>query len=131
VDSQRFDVPIPKGMRIYVGDFAVAGLEHRMGNFRKAFRSDSVRIGLVAEKNNRYDRNAIAVVALKPRFFFGEKQLFLGYVPKEYARQIIAAGVLPDLLFRLRNIWRGDSGRVNLYADLLGPKDKYENFRNA
>lgn len=125
----NFLPPIPKGYRIFNGRLSVAGIEYRRDDAIRFAKSADQALALEREPNNMHDANAIKVIGISHG-----KHYFIGYVPKEIAEQIVCSGHLMDAVQpRLERIWHTDSGYVNITFQIIGPKDKreqYDDFRN-
>lgn len=126
--KERFKVPIPDGYRVFEKEFSIAGSQHYKQNYQKVFKKGDLEIGMDPEAENKFDPNAIAVVATARGFFGSKKSVTLGYIPGEIAATIADSKVLHSLLFRTKSIFITPSGFIEMKADLLGPKDRYEAY---
>jgi hypothetical protein len=119
----RFLPDIPEGMRIYVADEEVAGVEHRLSNVRAFTKGQNQELRLEREPNNRHDPNAIKVVGIYKGWFFTHSVHF-GYVSAEVAKLIAEQDIFSQIRPRLKNIWWGGYVRdyIVVRFDILGPK---------
>ena len=93
----------------------------RLSELEKALKPGEAAFQLHSEPTNSHDTNAIKVVVAREGFF-ETKHHHVGYVPKDIAAEIAAAGNLSSLRFRPKTLWIGDINMVNLYEDILGPR---------
>ena len=128
--SKYFKVPIPKGYRIFFDEMEVAGVSFRKSDVVKAFLGKQVALAIEAEPRNKFDKNALKVIAFK-KGFFRKKKLHLGYIPKEIASVIAERDLNHDLLPRPKELWVGDRGGMKIVIDILGLKDEYNKLNNA
>lgn len=124
--EKRFKLPIPKGYRIYYPEMSVAGTSFRLKNVRKAFSARSVVLILIPEPTNKFDLNAIKVVA-KTKKWFLDWEYHIGYVPSEIAEDIKDKKI-DALTPRLKKVWIGNRGGCSIIIDLLGLKSAYADY---
>lgn len=122
--SKYFKVPIPKGYRIFFSEMEIAGVSFRKSDVIKAFHGKDVALAIEAEPSNKFDKNALKVIAFK-KGFFRKKKLHLGYIPKEIASVISDQDLNHDLLPRPKEFWVGDRGGMKVVIDILGLKNEY------
>src|SRR5699024_7502577 len=79
----------PKGTPKKVAEFvSVAGVQRNQDDAIKVISGDTFSFKLEKEPNNPYDKNAIKVIGIFEASG-EEKSLFIGYVPKEVAKEIV------------------------------------------
>lgn len=106
--------PIPKGMRIEWPKVQAKGLfAHKEAVIRFAHGSDH-QIKLRPEPANEHDRNAIQVIGIDQA-----GPHMIGYVPRDVAASIAEPGLTEEILGRIRHIWVGDYGGVDVKFDIL------------
>lgn len=123
-----FKEPIPKGMRIFVKQFEVMMAKEYINQIEKIANSKTPEIVLESEPKNKYDTNAIKVLA-KKKVLFWEITLMLGYLPRDLAKFITEYNLIKNLIPRAKSIWFGDEGGFSFTIDLLGNKDDYESYK--
>ena len=128
-ENKRFNVPIPKGYQIFFNEMEVSGVGFRRKNATKALSGRSVDLAIEPEPSNKYDSNALKVIAFKKVWFFFQRKLLIGYIPKEIAAEISRKKIANDILPRLKYVWIGDSGVIKIYIDILGKKYLYKGFK--
>lgn len=97
-------------------------------SFRKADATSFAKSGtkwlkLEREVGNKHDKNAIKVVGCS-KGFFGTKCRFIGYVPKDVSKLVVANGFFGQVQPRLLKTYVGSRGFVEILFQLLGPKGK-------
>ena len=128
--SKYFKVPIPKGYRIFFSEMEVAGVSFRKSDVIKAFHGKEVALAIEAEPSNKFDKNALKIIAFK-KGFFRKKKLHLGYLPKEIASVIADQDLNHDLLPRPKDLWVGDRDGMKIVIDILGMKNEYSKFKSV
>ncbi len=123
-----FKEPIPKGLRIFVKQFEVMMAKEYISQIEKIADSKSPEIVLEPEPKNKYDKNAIKVLARK-KILFWENTLMLGYLPRGLAKFITEYNLINSLMPRAKSIWFGDEGGFSFTIDLLGKKDEYKSYK--
>lgn len=121
---------MPEGMRMFERDFSVSGASIRIRALQKAIGLKSCEVAIEPEPRNKYDRNALKIVFVTRGWFLTHRH-HVGYIPREIAAQVARSDLLNHVLVRPRTAWIGDSHTFRLYADLIGPKDKYKNYLKA
>ena len=118
----RFLPPIPDGMSIMAADIEVAGIPYRKAAALAFARGKQQYLELEREPSNPHDPNAIKVIGVS-KGLFGWKRHFVGYVPRETAKEIAEEGLLDAIIPRLRNIWAGGYVQDVVYVrfDILKP----------
>ena len=119
----RFLPDIPGGMRIWVTDVEVAGIQHRLSAARAFAKGRSHELLLEREPRNRHDTNAIKVIGVYEGWFFTHS-VHIGYVPADIAKLVADRGDFDQLRPRLKNIWWGGYVRdfIVVRFDILEPK---------
>jgi len=115
--------PIPAGYQIYIKNAEVVGIKYRKDDFLKFAHSDDQALELEPEPNNPKDQNAIRVIGTTKT-----GRYFIGYVPKEDARQIANSGLAATVKARLVRIYIGKSGFVDMRWQIVGPKKDKKHF---
>jgi hypothetical protein len=95
----RFLPAIPEGMRIFMADMEVAGVQHRLANARAFAKGRDHELRLEREPNNRHDPNAIKVIGIYRGWFFTHS-VHIGYVPAEEAKLIAQRGMFAQIQAR-------------------------------
>lgn len=121
-----FSVPIPKGKRIFVHDFKVAGASYRVDSLRDFVGRENIALMLKVDSDNPHDQNAIQVIAIKKRLLFGVSEKHVGYIPKRLAKLIVDLSLSDRMIPRAKSLWIGDRGGVSFVIDLLGDKTLYK-----
>jgi len=122
----KFDLPIPKGQRNFVSQFDLAGTWNYTDGISKMMKNPDSKILLVPEPTNRYDKNAIKVVAVVKGWFGFSSEKILGYVPKHLTAQVRHAREL-GCSIRPMNMWVGDYDNDSRFTmALTGDKSKYD-----
>lgn len=119
----RFLPEIPVGMRIWVADEEVAGIQHRLAEARAFAAGRNLELLLEREPSNRHDPNAIKVVGVYKGWFFTHR-VHIGYVPADIAKVVTERGDFDQLRPRLKNIWWGGKARdyIIVRFDILEPQ---------
>lgn len=128
----RFLPPIPEGMRIMEADIEVAGIPYHKAAALAFARRQQQYLELEREAGNQHDPNAIKVIGVS-KGWIGWQRHFLGYVPRETAKQIAEEGLGNAIVPRLRNIWAGGYVQDVVYIrfDILKPKPVKESATKA
>lgn len=113
---------IPKGYRIFES-FSPAGLARYKPAFNEFYEGRDHRFELEPDPSNLHDKNAIRVLGCS-----SSGKHFIGYIGRDLAKQIAETGALEYLVPRIGRIYRSDSGYVDAQFQLLGPRDKYDDF---
>ncbi len=127
-ENSRFKTVIPKGQRIFVPEFEVAGASYRLEALSHWSNRGSIPLVLEMDPNNPHDKNAIKVIALRKRFLFGVAEDHVGFIPRKLAKLIVDLELASKLKPRAKSLWIGDRGGVCLAIDLLGDKYLYTSF---
>lgn len=125
--NERWKVAIPEGYRVYEKEFAISGVEHHKDNFMKMLKKGDVSFGMREDRDNKFDPNAIMVIGNR-KFFFGNTEKQIGFVPAEIASRIADSKLFGQLMMRPKAFYAGDEGRCEFRVDLLGPKDLFEKY---
>lgn len=118
-----FHEPIPTGYQIYIKNAELVGIKFRKDDFLKFANSVDQALELEAEPNNPKDQNAIRVIGTTRT-----GRYFIGYVPKEDARQIVNSGLASSVKARLVRIFIGKNGFIDMRWQILGPKKDKKHF---
>ena len=123
----RFLPDIPEGMRIFLADEEVAGVQHRLSNARAFARGRNQELRFEREPGNPHDPNAIKIIGIYKGWFFAHS-VHIGYVPAEVANVIAERGMFSLIRPRLKNIWWGGYIRdyIVVRFDILEPKPPRE-----
>ena len=122
----NFLPPMPKGFQIFAPRLTVAGIQYRIDDAKQFAQGSNQTLALEREPDNAHDPNAFRVVGL-----WRERRVFIGYVPKAPAEQIVGSGLLESVRARLERIYLGSNGFVDVTFQIVGPKEKkgqYEDF---
>lgn len=124
--QQRFLPPIPKGLQIYAGHgvgISVVGIQYRRHDALR-FAADSDQTLLFErEPHNPQDPNAIKVIGV-----CGSSRDFIGYVPRDWASQLIEGELAEIVQPRLVSIWCSGGGYVDIAFQIIGPKERKIDF---
>lgn len=114
---------IPEGMGVLTSDLVVAGTSFRLNDAKAFARASSCWLELEREPTNRHDPNAIRVLGCSPGWFGRVKKRFVGYVPREVAKEIAKHDLyVRHLKARLIQIFVGDYDFVEITFDILAPE---------
>jgi hypothetical protein len=119
----NFHDPIPTGYQIYIKNADIVGIKHRKMDFLRFALSDEQGLELEPEPNNPADQNAIKVIGTAKT-----GRYFIGYVPREDAKQIVNSGLAADVRARLVRIFIGKNGYVDIRWQIIGPKKDKQKF---
>lgn len=128
--NERWNVDIPDGYRIYEREFPIAGIQHHRKDFIGIMRKGNMTFGMEKDPANRFDPNAVRVVAAR-KTLFGNKKRTIGYIPAEIASQIADSKLFSKLMMRPKAFYIGDNGYVDFKVDLLGPKEDHDAYANV
>ena len=125
--DMRFLPDIPEGMRIFIADEEVAGVQHRLSHARAFAKGCNHELRFEREPSNRHDPNAIKVIGIYKGWFFTHS-VHIGYVAAETAESIVERGMFCQIRPRLKNIWWGGYVRdyIVVRFDILSPKPPRE-----
>lgn len=125
--SLDFLDPIPDGYQIFERDLIVAGVQHIKKDALKFSKGSKQSIALEREPNNKYDSNAIKIMGIS-KGFLSSKRFFIGYVPKEFAKQIVSTKVMGSVKARLDRIYIGEKDFVEIRFQILGEQSKKKQY---
>lgn len=129
--KEYYKVDIPDGYRIFEKEFEIAGIHHRKKDFIKVMKKGAlVEFRLSAEPNNPKDKNAIQVRG-KRKGLFGQIDKTIGYLPASISSYVADSGLLSKIKIRPKRLYIGKGGYVEFIADILGPKELYEKYKNV
>jgi hypothetical protein len=123
--------PIPEGFEIFEERLDVAGIRFRKDDARAFIESSGGWLEFERDAANVHDSNAIRILGCTKGLIFGTTRRFLGYVQSEVAKAIIQGGYWGQVQPRLLKTWVGDTGFVEIVFQLLGPKGKKYEIRQA
>lgn len=129
-DQKRFKSPVPKGYRIAVNEFPIAGASRYSVGIEGMMGKRELELYLQAEPDNKHDANAIQVWCHGRGWFLRRLEMF-GHLPRELAAVVAESGLVDELVPRLKRIWVGDRGGAVVEIDLLIPKTLYERLQQA
>lgn len=119
---------IPSGFQIFENRLTPAGI-----SFREADAADFASSGgngwleLEREPGNLHDEHAIKVIGCT-KGFFGTKRRFVGYVPKEIAKDIVTRGFFSEVRPRLTHARITRDGFAVIEFQILGPKARKKEY---
>lgn len=116
---------IRKGYQIFVSNMSVEGIQFRKDVVNQFIDDSNQRIKLEAEPSNQADENAIKIVGEGDR-----GKYHLGYVSKEVALKLAKTECLPYVYARLMRIYRGEQKFIDITYQIVGQKDKKEQFES-
>ena len=125
-EGTNFLPPIPKGFRIYSARLSVAGTQYRHADALRFADGSDQALALERESDNTHDSNAIRVIGVERG-----TRWFIGYVPRDEAKQVVGSGLAGVVQGRLERIWRSDDGYIYVGFQIIGPKDRkaqYDDF---
>ncbi len=121
--TKSFDHPIPDGHQIFVQHGTIAGEQHRKEAVLAFTQAGHQALALEREPDNPHDPNAIRLIGKS-----GTESFFLGYVPKDLAKQIVTTGLADEVKPRLRRIYVAENGYTDIQFQLTGPKASKKAF---
>jgi len=124
--SKSFLPPIRQGYQIYLNRLEVAGVNHRMSEALRFFKSSGQKLTFERE-NNKHDENAIKIIGLSKGLIFKQKA-FIGYVPKDVAKQIVKTGSTQSVYLRLDRMFLSKAGYLEINFQLMGLKEEKAHF---
>ncbi|RVU86302.1 hypothetical protein EOL70_02310 [Leucothrix sargassi] len=129
--KRYYDVEIPKNHRIYEQEFGIEGIQYKKDNFH-AVNTPGAKLvfALKRDKKNPKDANAISIIAIKKGFFWDTEKP-IGYVPAKIAAYIADTGLIKSLVIRPKRSYVSDDGFIEFSFDILGPKDKYDQYKSV
>jgi hypothetical protein len=119
---------IPKGYEIFTGA-DVAGVRHYKSDALSFIYCKEKWLELKREPNNKYHKNAIAVIGCS-KGLLRDNQCCIGYVPAKIAERLVTLGMEDKVIPRLVNIYVGAGGPIYITFQLLGPKEIMSQFKN-
>jgi hypothetical protein len=123
--SQNFSPENPPNSSVYQTTL-VSGIFFRKLDVRGFFAGSSHRLEFEREPNNKHDKNAIKVIGIS-----SEKRYFIGYVPKDYAKQIVDAGLDSVVHPCLRRIFCNSHDLYEVRFEIVGPSELRKQFQDA
>ena len=123
--SKKASEDIRKGYRIFVSTMSVQGVQFRKDAANQFINDSNQRLTLEAEPNNQSDVNAIKIIGEGNR-----GRHHLGYVPKDVALKLAKTECLPFVYARLMRTYRGEQNYIDITFQVVGLKDKKEQFDN-
>lgn len=129
--KEYYKVDIPEGYRVYERDFEVAGIQYRKANFVKVMKKGAlVTFSLRPESENPKDENAIQVRGAR-KSFLGTIDKHIGYIPAPIASHISDSNTLDHVKIRPKKLYVNENGFVEFVVDLIGPKERYEQYKSV
>ena len=123
--SQNFTPDSPPNSSVYQTTL-VSGIFFRKSDVRGFFAGLDHKLEFEREPSNKHDKNAIKVIGIS-----SQKRFFIGYVPKEYAKQIVDSG-LDDIVYpRLRRIFCNSQDFYEVRFEILGPSKLKKQYQDA
>lgn len=104
----------------------VSGIFFRKSDVRGFFEGADHRLEFEREPSNKYDKNAIKVIGIS-----SQKRFFIGYVPKEYARQVVDASLDGIVQPRLRRIFCNSQDFYEVRFEIVGPSKFKKQYQDA
>lgn len=120
---------IPDGFRTYA-HLTVAGIQHRKEAAFKFANGSMQSLELEQEptnKNDKNDKNAIKVIGIFKGLLFLKRE-FMGYVPKDCAKQIIESRILAYIKPCLTRIYAKDREFIEIQFNIIGPEEHKKTF---
>ncbi len=121
--------PIPAGFRIFDSRIEVAGIHFYKDDVKSLASASDPQIEFERDTANTNDSNAIKVIGCWPGFF-GTKRRMIGFLPKRSLKPSRSQTYLGHFA-QVENHAFGSGGRVEVYFQIIGPKDKYLLYRNG
>lgn len=120
------DLPTQKGSshHTFATNISVAGIQHHRDDALRFASSRRQDILLQREPGNKFDKNAIKVIGLS-----GSIQYFIGYVPKDFAAQIVGSNMLEQVNARVGSIFIGENGFISIKFDIIGSEEDKKIFK--
>lgn len=123
-------VPIPEGFRIFHDRVDLPGLQHHRANVVAFCRAQNQSIEFEPDPSNVHDPNAIRLIGGWKGWLF-EKRRLIGFVPRDIAAKIARSGLIAELRPRLIKTYAGTDGYAEVMFQVIGPKEKFEEYRSA
>lgn len=117
---------IPDGFRIYDERLEVAGIQHRRDAAAQFVNQTNLWLEFESEPLNSYDPNAIKILGCYQQNNENIK-LHVGYVPASIAKQITNFSA-DECKARLLKTYIGESGYVEILFQVLGPKERIQEY---
>lgn len=123
--SKNIQEPIPPGFVIFINSNPIAGIQFRREDAINFIHSTEVQsLELEHEPTNPKDPNALKIIGVTP-----SKRVVLGYLYKEYAKQIADSGMLQKIKPRLMRVYEGKNF-IDITFQILGPKEEKSHFES-
>lgn len=123
--SQNFTPDSPPDSSVYQTTL-VSGIFFRKSDVRGFFEGSDHRLEFEREPSNKHDKNAIKVIGIS-----SQKRFFIGYVPKEYATQIVDASLDGIVHPRLRRIFCNSQDFYEVRFEIVGPSNLKKQYQEA
>ena len=121
--ASRFLPPIEKGYQIFLQNMGVTGLSFRREDAIAFIDDLNQSIRLELEPENSKDENAIKVIGV------GEAdEYFIGYLPKDASLQIVKTNSFQHVYARLVRAYRGTDDYLEIQLQIVGLKEKKQEF---
>lgn len=123
--SQNFSPVSPPNSSVYQTTL-VSGIFFRRLDVRSFFAGSGHRLEFEREPSNKHDKNAIKVIGIS-----SQKRFFIGYVPKDYAKQIVDAGLDGVVQPCLRRIFCNSKDFYEVRFEIVGPSKLKRQYQDA
>jgi hypothetical protein len=123
---KRFLAAIPKGYQLLADRLSITGVQFRKQEALRFAAAGGQSLRLEREPTNTYDANAVKVIGTSDG---GEH--FLGYLPREIAKQVAEAGLFEAVRPHLTDIFVGHNQYIDIGFQLIGPtpqKAKFDDY---
>lgn len=121
--ASKFLPPIKKGYQIFLKNMGITGLGYRREDAVAFIDDMNQALRLEREPDNSQDENAIKVIGL------GDSgEYFLGYLPRFAALQIVKTDSFNAVYGRLVRAYRGTDDYIEIQLQIVGLKEKKQEF---
>jgi len=128
--KKYYSIEIPSDFRIFEPEFGIEGIQYKRDNFLAVSKKGTeLTFSMKHDSKNPKDANAIAIIAKRPGFFGGVEKP-IGFVPAKLASYIADTGLLKSLVIRPKRSFVSDDV-IDFSFDILGPKDKYAQYKSV
>jgi hypothetical protein len=121
--SKDVDEKIPEGFAIFLKNSFITGIQYRREDVIKFIHSGEIGLALEQEPDNPEDKNAIKIIGKS-----GADKYFLGYLSRDYSKQINDSGLFEKIFPRLLRVYHGKDDFVDITFQIIGPKSLKEDF---
>ena len=128
--KKYYSIEIPEDFRIFESEFGIEGIQYKRENFLSLSKKGTeLTFFMKHDAKNPKDANAIAIIA-KRKGFFGDVEKPIGFVPAKISSYIADTGLLNSLVIRPKRSFVDDDV-IDFSFDILGPKDKYTQYKSV